>query len=266
MTLSATVIVPSMAQAQLPETAANNDLPSSSLPWKGLNSPAGEALQACVDRARMEATVWTCMGGSLTTVDEDGTVVTKVVATDTKDTTGEIADSMLLANDYDTWCEYTSVCTRKINDYISEVKGNGAYGDITGAIGEFDFIVRQAFDGQWPRWRNTFIWDGGPTITPQGFTNNCRINKTGPDGYCGQNPFNFGIVSSVNQQSWKPNTTGYYYNSSKTTGTSKYHDDHYGTFTAAGYNYTFHVGTIHTGRWNQCDSLPYCRYYQVPWA
>ncbi len=59
------------------------------------------------------------------------------------------------------------------------MKGNGAYGNASGVIGAFDFIVRQAFNGQRPRWRNTLSWDYGPQIQPQEFTNNCRINRPG---------------------------------------------------------------------------------------
>ncbi|MGC4748137.1 hypothetical protein ACLQ28_21130 [Micromonospora sp. DT201] len=64
----------------------------------------------------------------------------------------------------------------------------------------------------------------------------------------------------------KPSTTGYYYNSQLTAGSGNYHDDNYGSFFAAGYSLLFYAPTIHTGRWNQCNVSPGCRYYQVPWA
>ncbi|MEO3781396.1 hypothetical protein ABGB16_32340 [Micromonospora sp. B11E3] len=213
-----------------------------------------------------EAAVWTCVGGALTTTGADGKPTTTIVAEDFEDTTAAPGDLTVLADDYDSWCESGSVCGRKISDYIAEVKGNGAYGDSQGVIGAFDFIVRQAFNGQRPRWRNLLIWDYGPTVIPQEFTNNCRINQTGTDGYCGQNPFYFGNVSSASWRSWRPSETGYYSNSTLISGSGQYHDDHYGSFMASGYSYIFYASTIHTGRWDRCNVSPYCRYYQVPWA
>ncbi|SCG41117.1 hypothetical protein [Micromonospora rifamycinica] len=236
--------------------------------WKGLTGPAGTGLQACVAHAKTQRpSSWTCMGGELTTAAANGTPTTTIVADDFQQT-ASVADRVgIAADDYDSWCESGSVCGRTVGgNYIAEVKGNAAYGNAAGVIGAFDFIVRQAFEGTRPRWRNTLIWDYGPQMQPQEFTNNCRTNVTGPDGYCGQNPFYFANVSSGSWRSDKPSTTGYYYNSQLTAGSGKYHDDNYGSFFASGYSQLFYAPTIHTGRWNQCTVSPGCRYYQVPWA
>ncbi|SCF20245.1 hypothetical protein [Micromonospora mirobrigensis] len=207
------------------------------------------------------------MGGALTTTGANGKPSTTVVADDFQQT-APVADRVgIAADDYDSWCESGSVCGRPVGgEYIAEVKGNAPYGNAAGVIGAFDFIVRQAFNGQYARWRNTLIWDYGPQIEPQSFTNNCRTNVTGPDGYCGQNPFYFGNVNSASWRSDKPSTTTYYQNSQKTTGSGRYHDDNYGSFFAYGYSPLFYAPTIHTGRWDRCNASPYCRYYQVPWA
>lgn len=260
VTLS-TVAAPSMAQAEVPDAG----LPAL---WKGLQETAGQGLQDCVEQARLEALAsWTCMGGALTTVDDKARPVTRIISTDVEYTSATDGTFAILADDYDTWCESSSVCARKISSTIAEVKGNGAYGDLTGVIGEFDLIIRQAFDGQWPRWRNTLIWDSGPMILPQEFSNNCRINQIGPDGHCGEVLYNFATVSSTSWKSQKPSATTYYYNSQKTSNSSNYHDDNYGSFRAVGYpNLTFYASTLHTGRWNQCNTSSMCKYYQAPWA
>lgn len=166
---------------------------SAQQPWIGLQGNEGAGLRACVaqvKQARSES--WTCIGGELTTRGANGQSQTTIVANDFQDTTASApgkadSDVTVQADDYDSWCENGSICGRRISDYIAEVKGNGAYGDANGVIGAFDFVVRQAFNGQRPRWRNILIWDYGPQIESQEFTNNCRINVTGPDGYCGQN-------------------------------------------------------------------------------
>ncbi|MFU8854752.1 hypothetical protein ACNAW0_27845 [Micromonospora sp. SL1-18] len=126
----------------------------------------------------------------------------------------------------------------------------------------FDFSVRQASNGQRPRWRNLLIWDYGPTVIPQEFTNNCRINQAGAHGYCGQNPFFFGDVSSATWRSWRPSETGYYSNSSLTSDSSQYHDDHYGSFMASGYSYIFCASMIHTGRWDRTGGTLRVTYHE----
>lgn len=253
--------------------------------WQGLDKRygGGSGIQACVAAAaRARSQAWSCVGGELTssTVDKNGKSVvhTTTVSDEFNDTTSASAGLLevehlgaktpaierQVADDYDSWCESGSVCGRKISNYIAEVKGNGAYGNQNGVIGAFDFIVRQAFDGPWPRWRSLLIWDYGPAINPYNFVANCRVNVTGPDGHCGGTDLLFSTVSSGHWRSWWPSSTGYDYNSQKLKGSTYYHDDMYGSFKATGYSLTFHASTIHTGRWRYCSSN--CTYYQVPWT
>ncbi|HKD97326.1 MAG TPA: hypothetical protein VKB69_06935 [Micromonosporaceae bacterium] len=227
----------------------------------------GKGLAACIAAAKAERpSTWFCMGGDLTTTTVKGgkvTTDTRTVATDFRDTTGEVRPFI---DDYDSWCENGSICGRQISAYIAEVKGNGAYGDIHGVIGTVDFIIRQAFNGQYPRWRTVIIWDSGPVITINQYVNVCRINiNNWPDGTCGTSEaFFYQIGPSRWRDAW-PSETGYDQNDSKLTDSRNYHDDNYGSFYAAGYSQLFAAGTLHTGRWNSCNVSPYCRYYQVPW-
>jgi hypothetical protein len=224
---------------------------------------------------------WTCTGGELTTAKPDAQgqdeVTTTVVAEDltVTEVPADLAQSLAVedaegaaarADDYDSWCESGSVCARKISAAIAEVKGNGAYGNQDGVIGAFDFVVRQSFNGPYPRWRSLLIWDYGPTVIPNTFYNACRINQTGPDGFCGDpNPVYFGNISSSSWRSWWPSSTGYDQHGTRLRGSTNYHDDNYGSFHAAGYGLTFYASVIHTGRWNVCSSSTGCKYYQVPW-
>lgn len=246
-------------------------------PWTELDVGygSGAGLVACVERAKVERpNSWTCVGGELTSVRRvsDGVeqVSSEMVLEDHQITSLSVPVSTseeptTLADDYDSWCESGSVCGRQISDYIAEVKGNGAYGDSQGVIGALDFIVRQSFNGPYPAWRALLIHDYGPTIVPNEFYTDCRVNISGgPDGYCGKRTMYFGNVSQPGQRTWWPSATGYDQNGTRLSGNTNYHDDSYGSFHASGYGQTFHASTIHTGRWNVCSTN--CRYYQVPWT
>lgn len=238
----------------------------------------------CIAQAlASRADSWTCLGDELTTTKRDASgkevTSTEQVQGSTssivfEDLTQESAGSnsaflgavttASASDDYDTWCESATVCGRKISDFIAVVKGNMAYGDSKGAIGNVDVIIRQSFNGPWPKWRGTLIWDRGPAITTSEYKINCRINKTGPDGNCGGIKLYFNTISSGNQRSDRPSTTGFTQNSDKLVANTKYHDDALGTFKATGYSATFKYGTLHTGRWQSCSKN--CKYYQVPWT
>jgi len=233
---------------------------------------AADANAACIHQAMVaKAASWTCFGDVLTTAGRDANgkdVVTQhaVAAPAPRITTSatRVAAAAASSDDYDSWCENGTICGRKISDYIAEVKGNGAYGDANGVIGAVDVIVRQAFDGPWPRWRGLLIWDAGPAITTSSYQINCRINVTGPDGHCGGTQLYFGTISSGNWRSWYPSSTSYTYNSERLKGGTYYHEDAFGSFHASGHSQTFYYGTLHTGRWRYCSSN--CKYYQVPWV
>ncbi|WP_415855214.1 hypothetical protein [Sinomonas sp. G460-2] len=70
-----------------------------------------------------------------------------------------------MADDLDSWCEFGTVCHRKINSYVSETKGNAAYGNQSGVIGNYDAIIRTNLNGRQAQWRVTLIWDNGPRLS-----------------------------------------------------------------------------------------------------
>ncbi|WP_344836118.1 hypothetical protein [Kribbella ginsengisoli] len=232
------------------------------------------AQRACIAEAkRMPKSAWTCMAGMLTArievpggaprteIKEFGSGIVQLTP---PPATKAAAGADILADDYDSWCEDGTVCGRKISDYIAEVKGNGVYGVGGTVIGRVDFIVRQAFNGPYPRWRGLLIWDSGPTIRPNAFWADCRINRSGPDGFCDNVQLDFSPITSTTWRSWAPSSTGYEQTDTKLSNNTTYHDDLHGSFKADGHSELFAAGTIHTGRWRQCG--PNCKYYQVPWV
>lgn len=229
----------------------------------------GPGLQACLAEAKAQRPqTWTCLGGQLTTVNTgpDGTTTVKRKMIEPSFTRSFTTRKKLLSQDYDTWCENGDICGRQISQSIAEVKGNGAYGNSSGAIGAFDQVLRQNFDGAKPTWRALLIHDGGPTVIPTDFRVDCRVNQTGPDGYCGQNVVYFSNISASSRRTWYPSSTGVFYNAEKLKGSTKYHDDFYGQFNASGYGgVVWYTGVLHTGRWQYCGSSTGCKYYQVPW-
>jgi hypothetical protein len=249
-------------------------------PWE--DPPTGKAegsgLQACIAAARQERPeVWFCMGGVLTStyIDDSShtTTDTRIVDLDILQTStppqtkDQLSAAQSSGDFYDTWCENASVCGRKISSYIAEVKGNGAYGDLSGAIGGFDYIVRQNFNGPYPRWRSIIDWDWGPTVYPNEFYTRCKRHvPRAPDPSCGTETVYFSRINSRITRSWWPSPTGLDQLSQRLTKSSMYHDDLWVPFRVDGYNRTWHVATLHAGRWKYCDSHLGCRYYQVPWT
>ena len=69
-----------------------------------------------------------------------------------------------LADEYDTWCDYGSICPRLVNDYIFETKGNAAYGDQNGAIGAYDIILRTNLNGRQANNTLHIYHDSGPSL------------------------------------------------------------------------------------------------------
>lgn len=229
----------------------------------------------CIDAAQDEqAETWTCLGGELTTTTEDAqgrTHVHRVVVAKTPVVFSPPPRTKKAAADdpgYDTWCETGSVCGRYPvagNKYIAEVKGNGAYGDIDGAIGAFDQVNRGWLNGTSVAWRAVLIHDSGPTINGSGWTIQCRKSDAFSDSYCGSNPWNPEPISSSARRAWFPSKTGSVWNSDNMTDDNPYHDDFWGRFTASGHDQTWTSGKVHTGRWKGCDDDD-CKYYQVPWT
>jgi hypothetical protein len=252
----------------VPQAAATPP-PSDTAPWRLLEpgDGTGAGMQACIAEAnRIRPEAWTCMGGELTVSADNRGRSTDTAYVVAEDVTLSPAPAAPGRDDYDSWCENGTVCSRKINDYTAEVKGNGAYGDSNGVIGSFDIVYRQSFDGKLPRWRTLLDWDSGPEINPGTWMNVCRVNvSAGPDGYCGKNDVNLVSVNAAAPRSWWPSNGRWAYNAQRLTGSGNYHDDHEGEFTAFGHRPMFKAGTLHTGRWNKCNSSTGCKYYEVPW-
>jgi hypothetical protein len=270
--------------------------PDGTREWK--DAPFGTlgstALDACVDEAkRQRPETWTCLGGTLTTtVVEDGKEVINSLevvpyenhVTRPGEETFSSASAAFLSgkkrasgNEFsaaaggsfdDIWCETYPTCTTWDGNYNSKVKGNAAYGNLNGFIGEFDYVVHQLFNGNRPQWKTSVIWDYGPEINFNDFYTRCRRHIDGaPDANCGTNVVLLPSISAGNvvEQWLGPNS---FDGNPELLGTPnwKYHDDSWGSFRAYGYGNTWTAGTLHTGRWFNCGSSTACEYYQRPWT
>lgn len=135
-------------------------------------------LQPCVDLAlQQKARQWVCNAEGLqVSKDAAGRQVNKFVQKKSTDYTTDVAPAPTLyaaADDYDSWCEYGTICSRKITNYIAETKGNAAYGNQNGAIGSYDAILRTSLHGRSAHWQATVIWDSGPRLTFYSSTVQC---------------------------------------------------------------------------------------------
>ncbi|MBJ7325596.1 MAG: hypothetical protein JHC70_25050 [Rhodococcus sp.] len=151
-------------------------------------------------------------------------------------------------DDYDTWCENASVCSRSVPDspnYISETKGNAAYGNEDGYIGSFDHIVRTNLNGRSPRWTVTYIHDDGPTLTMSRATMWCRKDVFGFDPTCGFNDVGSFSLSSTNRRYSSGLIQGPYLSDS-----AQYYGTSYGQYSPSGYDLQLYVPNLETRRFN----------------
>lgn len=235
-------------------------------PWKGVSPNTGEA--ACVAKAKeLRPAKWLCVGDTLTVTDRKG--ATKSYAVPGTHITAVKSPfipirfqipSIRSGWDSDSWCENGSLCWDATpSKYISHVKGNAAYGNQDGAIGQFDVNWVQSFNGPYPRWRMWLDWDSGPSIYPETWVAKCVHEISNwPDESCGSRSFYPNDITRYEQRAYYP-SSGYEQNFKRLYGSRTYHDDLYGYFRAAGYTYTFKAGTMHTGRWRYCSSN--CSYF-----
>jgi hypothetical protein len=117
---------------------------------------------------KQKAQQWVCNAEGLTvTKDAAGQTVNTFTAKKSTDytATATTTNGLAVLDDYDSWCEFGTVCHRKISNYIAETKGNAAYGDQSGVIGNYDAILRTNLNGRQGQWRSTVIWDNGPALT-----------------------------------------------------------------------------------------------------
>jgi hypothetical protein len=81
-----------------------------------------------------------------------------------EDSSGDV-ELMAGGTEYDTWCENGTICRRNITRYISETKGNAAYGNQYGVIGSYDVILRTNLNGRQANSSLAFVWDSGPSLS-----------------------------------------------------------------------------------------------------
>lgn len=168
---------------------------------------AATPVERCVAEAdRQNYDTWTCLGGTVTYLDtkpetqrdsiaergdsnessaDQAGWVTRVVAPNAETTSTSSNDAVsVMSDDWDSWCETGSICHRRVSSYISETKGNGAYGDQNGAIGSFDLILKTNLNGRQPRYNVGLLKDTGPNLSVDSQVN-CVKDQTF-DGTCGQ--------------------------------------------------------------------------------
>jgi len=191
---------------------------------------------------------WVCWGGLLTYTENgqaDGqaarTPITIRVAED-----AVVQETGAEPTNYDTYCEYTSICTGYSHDYISWTKGNASYGNSNGGIGSFDVVLRTSLNGRQPQWRTMWYHDSGPALGMQNMFINCREDNTGPDSNCG-------VFGADNGDGTFYVGTGHY--SSPTIYGNRLNDsnDYYATvsgyFHPAGYG-TFAMSALRSAQFN----------------
>lgn len=226
------------------------------------------ALERCTTAAlERGATLWTCVGGTLTylpaarldsagervessTPKEGSEWTTEVIATDRRPSTllgGTGVMPLGNGDAWDTWCEAGSICSRKITSYISETKGNGAYGNQNGAIGAFDLILRTNLNGGQPQYTVGINHDSGPLLRVYA-TVNCVWDKLF-DGTCGHFP-----ISEVYVGNYRSPVI--YGNRVPSSGT--YFSTLTGTFTPDGYG-NMRFATLQTEKF-RCSTASNCTF------
>jgi len=162
-----------------------------------LAAPVGESpgqptpLESCTNEAvRREIQSWVCIGDYL--VEMSGNEPTHMVPHGERSSSVRVISTSARQqgqDDYDTWCENGDVCSRKISTFISETKGNGAYGNASGRIGRFDVILKTNLNGRSPRWAISFIHDEGPSLNLDNPQVQCFEDVVFfPDSDCGLYP------------------------------------------------------------------------------
>ena len=209
-------------------------------------NPLASCTQVALERKLPQ---WSCVGGLLAweAAERSPDGPTHQVA-HLERVAAELPDipAAITADDYDYWCENGSICTRRINAYASETKGNGAYGNGEAKIGNHDLIIRTSLNGRQANWNVSVIWDGGPDITFSNFNINCREDQTGPDPNCGV----FRAIGNGNYiGSGRVRVNSGIIYGNRLVDSNPYHADLGGYFTPTGYS-RFTFGTLTSARWN----------------
>lgn len=211
------------------------------------------AVQNCVSVAlKQKNEQWTCTSeGLLVTRNHKGeavehfTPISSGMAPEGQDA-GPSSDQLgAMSHDYDTWCEYGSICHRKISSYIHETKGNAAYGNQSGVIGSYDAVVRTNMNGRQHRWTVTLIHDSGPSLRFSYAKMRCWQDRAWmSDLHCGDRGIGSPSVSRYNRTWTSSLIYGNYLANS---------DDYYAqfltNFTRYGYP-TYTAGALRTAKVN----------------
>jgi hypothetical protein len=64
----------------------------------------------------------------------------------------------------DTWCANAGLCHQVRGQFVSKTRGNGGYGNGSGAIGSFTITLSTSLSGRQPRWRLSLTRTSGPPI------------------------------------------------------------------------------------------------------
>lgn len=164
-----------------------------------LTAPPGST-ESCVKAAVKRKTQrWTCIGPVLKTGDKFETIaLDPAAASEARSKSG--ATNRAFEEDDDTWCEFGSVCTNNINSYSSKTKGNAAYGDGDGLVGNYDLILKTNLNGRQAQWTVTIIHDNGPGIIFNNQYVNCFEQvQLFPDSVCGAHSVPDAYVTSSNR-------------------------------------------------------------------
>lgn len=220
------------------------------------------ALRNCVSYAVKHALEqWVCTGSGVTYESKDASGKTRQRFVAIVQSRPRLSQGVTIkaSDDYDSWCEYSGVCHRKISNYIEEVKGNAAYGNQNGAIGSFDIVVRTNLNGRQAQWRVTYIWDSGPSIKFEHPQISCWDKEpiTGVWYGCGSYVVSNGSTApKVSPSSWRWNSSWLY--SARLERDDTYHGAHDTYFVPSGYP-RYAASVLNTGDFN-CFSNGTCKF------
>jgi hypothetical protein len=207
----------------------------------------------CIAAARQQAPeAWVCTADGLTysVRQSDGTTQERFLPVQTDSVAPSTGVAPRIGEDWDYWCETVARCSRRVNQYVAETKGNLTYGVSGRIVGYIDIISRQNFDGIRPRYRVRLIWDGGPGVIPYDWYKQCRRNITGPDPSCGIRTFYPGAFGPGFSNYW---TERQILSNDPLRRDDDYHDDTFGDFGASTEAYVFHAAPLRGRDWF-CDT------------
>lgn len=127
------------------------------------------------------------------------------------------------------------------SQYISETKGNAAYGNQNGVIGSYDAVIRTNITGRKSNNTLTLIWDSDPSLRFTGGRIFCYEDRN-PDLNCGTNIVSDRTMSST---SWRWSTG--LMNGEKLVNGNYYYNQYATSFTPTGYS-KYTAGKLNTQR------------------